>query len=62
MVEPLGEKQISRTPPKAWQTSAGVMWQGFIDMHIHFSAYDLVNNHKNHKNIEIFVPHLRRNK
>ena len=27
-----------------------------------FSAYGLVNNHKNHKNNEISVPHLHRNK
>jgi hypothetical protein len=28
---------------------------------LHFSAYGLVNNHKNHKNNEISIPHLHRN-
>jgi hypothetical protein len=34
----------------------------FLYFLCNFSAYGLVNNHKNHKNYEIFVPHLRRNK
>jgi hypothetical protein len=37
----------------------------FMDLmcaNIDFSAYGLVNNHKNHKNNEISVPHLHRNK
>jgi hypothetical protein len=35
-------------------------WHGLTKKH--FSAYGLVNNHKNHKNNEISVPRLHRNK
>ncbi len=33
-----------------------------ILLYTYFSAYGLVNNHKNHKNNEISVPDLHRNK